>query len=31
MITLKQHITDINKVFSLRKVTKEEISSAIKS
>ena len=30
-ITIKQHITDKNKAFSFRKVTKEEISSAIKT
>ena len=31
MITIKQHITDKNKVFSFRKVTTDEISSAIKT
>ena len=31
IITIKQHITDKNKAFSFRKVTKEEISSAIKT
>ena len=31
IITIKQHITDKNKVFSFRKVTKDEISSAIKT
>ena len=31
IITIKQHITDQNKVFSFRKVTKDEISSAIKT
>ena len=30
IITIKQYITDKNKVFSFRKVTKDEISSAIK-
>ena len=30
IITTKQHITDKNKVFSFREVTKDEISSAIK-
>ena len=30
LISTKQHITDKNKVFSFRNVTKEEISSAIK-
>ena len=30
LIRIKQHITDKNKVFSFRNVTKEEISSAIK-
>ena len=29
IITIKQRITDTNKVFSFRKVTKEETSSAI--
>ena len=29
--SIKQHITDKNKVFSFRNVTKEEISSAIKT
>ena len=29
--TIKQHITDKNKVFSFRKVTKDEISSVIKT
>ena len=31
IITIKQHITDKNKVFSFRKVTEDEISSAIKT
>ena len=31
IISIKQHITDKSKVFSFRKVTKEEISSAIKT
>ena len=31
IITIKQHITDKNKAFSFRKVTKEEISSVIKT
>ena len=31
IITIKQRIADTNKVFSFRKVTKEEISSAIKT
>ena len=31
IITIKQHITDKKKVFSFRKVTKDEISSAIKT
>ena len=31
IITIKQHITDKNKAFSFRKVTKEEISSTIKT
>ena len=31
IITIKQHITNKNKAFSFRKVTKEEISSAIKT
>ena len=31
IITIKQNITDKNKVFSFRKVTKDEISSAIKT
>ena len=31
IITIKQHITDKNKVFCFRKVTKDEISSAIKT
>ena len=31
MITIKQHITDKNKVFSFKEFTKEEISSAIKT
>ena len=30
IITIKQHIADKNKAFSFRKVTKEEISSAMK-
>ena len=30
IITMKQHITNKKKVFSFRKVTKDEISSAIK-
>ena len=31
IITIKQHITDKNKVFSFRKVIKDEMSSAIKT
>ena len=31
IISAKQHITDKNKVFSLRNVTNEEISSTIKT
>ena len=31
IITIKQHITNKSKVFSFRKVTKDEISSAIKT
>ena len=31
IITIKQHTTNKNKAFSFRKVTKEEISSAIKT
>ena len=31
IISIKQHITDKNKVFSFRNVTKEEISSTIKT
>ena len=31
IITIKQHITNKNKVFSFRKVTKDKISSAIKT
>ena len=31
IITIKQHITDNNKVFALRNVTKEEISSGIQT
>ena len=31
IITIKQRITDTNKIFPFRKVTKEEISSAIKT
>ena len=31
IISIKQHIADKNKVFSFRNVTKEEVSSAIKT
>ena len=31
IITIKQHITEKNKVFSFRKVPKEEISSGVKT
>ena len=31
IISIKQHITEKNKVFSFRKVTKEEISSGVKT
>ena len=31
IITTKQHITDKNKIFSFRKVTKDQISSTIKT